>query len=64
MGDVTWEHVQEIRNIRNTQYAAQPTQLLDSTTIFTAEVLRVRNLDAVKTPLDSNTELERTWDGA
>lgn len=61
--DVTTEHGNELLGLRDTQFAAQPTQALDSTTILTAEVKRVRNLDVVTTPMDSNTKLEINWDG-
>lgn len=64
MGDLTTEHLPEILALRDTQEVAQPTQPLDSTTIFTAEVKRVRDLDAVATNQDSNTEIEIAWDGA
>jgi hypothetical protein len=53
----------EILALRDTQEVAQPAQPLDSTTILVAEIRRVRNLDAVGTPLDTNTELVRAWDG-
>lgn len=63
MGDLTTEHVNELLALRDTQYAAQPTQGLDNTTLFTAEVKRVRNLDGASANLDSNTEIEVDWDG-
>ncbi len=56
-----WQN--EIFALRDTQETAEPTQPLDSTTIFSAEITRVRNLDAVLTPMDTNTELRRRWDG-
>lgn len=56
-----WQN--EILALRDAQFVAQPTQPLDSTTIFAAEIRRVRNLDASTTPQDTNTELDSVWDG-
>jgi len=53
----------EVLALRDTQEAAQPSQPLDSTTILVAEIRRVRDLDAVSTRLETNTELVRAWDG-
>jgi hypothetical protein len=63
MGDLTSEHLNELLALRDTQFAAHPTQPLDSTTIFTAEIERVRDLDAVSADQDTNTVLESAWDG-
>ena len=63
MGDLTTEHLNELLALRDAQEIAAPTQALDSTTIFTAEVKRVRNLDAVSANQDSNTKIEIDWDG-
>lgn len=63
MGDLTTEHLNEVLALRDTQETAQPTQPLDSTTIFVAEVARVRALDTTSANQDSNTKLESTWDG-
>lgn len=64
MGDLTTEHTNELLALRDSQFAAQPTQPLDSTTLFSAEIERVRDLDAASTNQDTNTELEIAWDGA
>lgn len=64
MGDLAFEHTNEVLALRDTQYAAHATQPLDSTSILAAEMKRVRDLDVTHTPLDTNTELERAWDGA
>lgn len=61
--DVTTEHGNEILAIRDTQFAAQPTQPLDSTTIFIAEIKRVRDLVPAAADQDTNTKLELAWDG-
>jgi hypothetical protein len=63
MGDLSTDFRNEILALRDTQYAAQPTQPLDSTTLFVAEMRRVRNLDAVSTFQDTATALEVAWDG-
>ena len=63
MADVTTDHRNEILALRDTQFAAQPTQALDSTTLFVAEVERVRDLDGSAANQDSNTKLEIAWDG-
>lgn len=64
MGDLSFELAPEVKALRATQFAAQPTQPLDSTTILTAEIARVRALDVTHSPLDTNTLLEINWDGA
>ena len=61
--DVTTEARNELLALRDTQFAAQPTQPLDNTTLLIAEVLRVRNLDGAATNQDSLTKLEIDWDG-
>ena len=57
--DIANEWLPEIQHRADLQGFAKP----DYTSLFTVEVLRVRNMDAVNTPLDSNTECERRWDG-
>lgn len=64
MGDVTTEHTNELLALRDTQAIAAPTQPLDSTTLFCAEVRRVRATDTTSANQDSNTKLEIAWDGA
>lgn len=64
MGDLAFEHTNELLALRDTQYAAEPTQPLDNSTLLTAEIKRVRDLDAVSADQDTNTELEIDWDGA
>ena len=63
MADLTTDHRNEILALRDAQFAAQPTQPLDSTTLMAAEVRRVRALDTTSTNMDSNTKLEINWDG-
>jgi hypothetical protein len=63
MGDLTSEHLNEILALRDAQESSEPAQPLDSTTVFVAELARVRNLDDAATVQDSNTRLEATWDG-
>lgn len=64
MGDVSFELDPEVKALRATAFAAFPNQALDSTTILVAEIVRVRALFPAASNLDTNTELERNWDGA
>lgn len=59
--DLTTAHLGKIQALRNTQEVAQPTQPLDSTTLFAGEIERIRDLDVVVTPLDTETELAQEW---
>lgn len=61
--DLQTEMRNELLALRDAQAVAQPTQPLDNTTLFAAEVRRVRALDVTTTPMDSNTKLEIDWDG-